>query len=130
MVVLVLPGFQVCQVLKETQVFLVHLADLVSQAPKEMLAFLVLLVLQVTLGLLAPQDRRCRALKDSKVPQDHLEEQVHPAQKVPVDLQEVAVLRGRRVYLVLPASLDSLDRREMLVSRDSQVPLVFLVALV
>lgn len=51
-VVLVLVGFQVCQVLRETQVFLVHPAVLVSRDPKETLASPVPLVPQVPAALL------------------------------------------------------------------------------
>lgn len=129
MVVLVLVGFQGCQVLRETQVFLVHPAVLVSQDPKGTLASPVPLVLQVTAALLDLKDRLCRVLKDSKDPLDHPEEQVHPAHRVPEDPQEVVALRERREFLALPASLASPDRREKVVFQDSRVPLVFLVLL-
>lgn len=128
-VVLVLVGFQGCQVLREIQVFLVHPAVLVSPDPKETLASQAPLVLQVVAALLDPLDRLCRALKDSKDPLDHLEEQVRPAHRVPEDPQEVAASRERREFPALPASLASPDRREKLVVQDSRVPLVFLVLL-
>lgn len=89
MVVPVPLGFQVCQVQRETQVFLAHLAVLVSQALKEMLVSPAPLVLQAAAVLLGPQDWLCRAPKDSKDPLDPLEEQVHLAQRVLVGPREV-----------------------------------------
>lgn len=129
-VALVLLGFQGRQVQRETQVFLAHLAVLVSPALKERLDSPAHLVLQVTVALLDLQDWLCRAPKDSKDLLDHPEEQVPLVHKVPADLQEVEVLRERRVFLALLASRASLDRREKLVVLDSRVPLDFLVALV
>lgn len=123
----VLLGFQGYQALRETQVFLVPPAVPVSLALKETLALTVPLVLQDPAAPLGPQDRLCRALKDSKDPRDHLEEEVLPAQKVPVDPQGAAVFGERRVIPALPANPASLDRRERLVVQDSRVPLVFLV---
>lgn len=49
-----------------------------------------------------------------------LRPKVHLAHRVPVDLQEVAASRERKVFLVLLASLASLDRRETLVFQDSR----------
>lgn len=126
----VLLVFQVCQALRETPVFLAPLAVLVSLVLKEMLASLVPLVLEETPALLGLQDWLCKDPKDSKVPLDHLDAQVDPAHRVPVDLKEVAVLKARRVFPALLASLASPGRRESLVVQDSRVPLVFLVALV
>lgn len=88
MAVQVLLGFQDCQVLRETQVFLAHLAALVSPVQKETLASLACQVVQATLALLGLQDWLCKAPKESKDNQDHLDEQVHPAQRVLVDPKE------------------------------------------
>lgn len=123
----VLLGFQGYQALRETQVLLVPPVVPASLALRETLALPVPLVLQVPAAPLGPQDRLCRALKDSKDPPDHLEEEVLLAQKVPVDPQGVAALGERRVIPVLPASLASPDRRERPVVQDFRVPLVFLV---
>lgn len=130
LVVLVLLGFQVCQVQREIQVFLDLLVVLVSLALRERLVSLATLVLQATADHLALQVRLCKAPKDSKDPLDPLEEQVHPAQRVHVDPQEVVVLREKRVSQELLVSQASLDRKERGVFQDSRVPLVFLVVLV
>lgn len=118
-------GFQDYQVQREIQVFRAHLAILVSQAPKETLVSLALLVLQATLDLQDLLDWLCRAQKDSKDPLDHLEEQVDLGHRVPVDPQEVAVLRERRVSPAPLASRALADRKEILVLPDSRGPLVF-----
>lgn len=91
MVVLVHLVFQGCQVRRETQVLQEDLARLVSPALKERLVSLALLVLVATPAPPGPQDLLCRAPKDSKDLLDHLEEQVHLAQRVSVGQQEVAV---------------------------------------
>lgn len=130
MEVLVHLDFQGCQVQRETQVFLAHLAVLVSPVLKERLVSLALLVLQAMVALLGLQDWLCRGPKDFKDPPDHPEEQVDLAHRVLVDPQEVAALKERRVSLVLPAFPASLDRREILVLPESRVPLVFLAVLV
>lgn len=129
-VVLVHLGFQGCQAQRETQGFPAHLAVLVSPVLKVTLVSLAPLVLQAAAALLGLQDWLCRAPKDSKDPLDHLEEQVHLAQRVSVGPQEVVALRERRVFPALLARRASLDRRESLVFPGSQVPLVFLVVLV
>lgn len=64
------------KVLRETQVFLAQLAALVSPVQKETMASLVYLVLQATLVLLGLPDWLCKAPKDSKDLQDHLEDLV------------------------------------------------------
>lgn len=130
MVVLVLLGFQGCQVQRETQVFPAHLAVPVSLALKERLVSPVHPAQQATLALLGLQDWLFKAPKDSKDPLGHLEEQVHPDQRVPVGLQEVAALRERKVFPELLASQASPDRRERVALLDSRVPLVFPVVLV
>lgn len=50
----------------------------------------------------------------------HVTPKVDLAHRVLVDPQEVAVLKARKVFPVLQASLASLDRRERLVLQDSQ----------
>lgn len=82
-------GFQGCLVQREIQVFPAQVAVLVSLALKEMPVSLVLLVLLAASALLGPQDQHFKAPKDSKGPLVHLEEQVHLAQRVPVDPKEV-----------------------------------------
>lgn len=80
---------------RETQVFLAHLAALVSPALKERLVSPAPLVLQATAALLGRQDWLCRGPKDSKDPLDHPEEQVKH-----LDLVFVTTYAARNCCLV------------------------------
>lgn len=82
--------FQDYQVQRETQVFPGPLVSLDSQVLKERPVSPVPLVLLATLVLLGHQDKLFRDPKDLWDHQDHQEEEVRPARRVPVDLQEVA----------------------------------------
>lgn len=130
MEVLVLLVFQGCQVQRVTQVSPAHLAVLASLAPKERLVSPVLQALLATVGHLGLLEVLCRVLKEFKDHPDHLEEQVHLAQRVHVGPQDQAASEERRVSPELLASQASLDRKEILVFLGSRAPLVSLVLLV
>lgn len=123
------PGFQGCQVQRETLVCPARLAAPVSLDPKETLVSPETPVLQASTVLPVLQDRLCRDPKDFKEPPDHQEEEVHPAHRVPVAPEEAAALRERREFPALLDSRASGDRRETVAFPDSQVPLVSPVAL-
>lgn len=130
MVVQVLLVFLVCQVPRETPVFLASLALLGSLARREIPVSQDPRALQVASDLLGLQDRLCWALRDSKGLLDHPVEQVLLALKVLVDLQEVAALGERKVLLEPLDSRAFLEQREKVAFQDSRVPVVFPVLLV
>lgn len=124
MVVLAPLVSQVYQVQRETQVCPVHLAPLVSLAPKERLDSLVTPAPRGLVDLLAPQACLCRGPKGCKDLQDLPEDQGPPVHRVLVVLQAAAELKERRASPELQEHQASPGRRERPAPLASRVLLV------